>query len=204
MSPRLLQTMLSIVFLLGTIPGPGARAATISFSPSVSSVSPGGSFTVDIYGTSVNSIGGFSLYLNSSSAGGQFQITAYALNTSLFNYGSAPPAFPSPISSTGISQDLGAFSNSSLAANTQYLLGTATITAAPGTVPANYSFGNSAQTVFADPGFAVSDFAPATSFNVAVVPEPSIVGLLAMGLPLLALISPRLRGWARAMRLART
>lgn len=183
--PRSHQRCLRLACLLclGLLfPGKNAGAAAISFTPSVSSIAPGESFTVDIYGASINEIGGFSLYLNAGSSDGAFQITSYTLNSALFDYGGPSPGFPQTISQATSSQDLGAFSHSALAANTPYFLGTATITASIGTPLAAYTFGSTALTVFANPAFTVGDFAPVSSFAVTVVPEPGEAGVLVAGM----------------------
>ncbi len=160
----------------------GAFSATILFVPSASTVAPGGSFTVDIYGTSVNTIGGFSLFLNSNASGNQLQITSQSLNTTSFTYGGPSPSFPESISATAQSQDLGAFSTSSLAANTQFLLGTDTIFINASTPGGIFQIGNTSGTVFDDPTFSTEDFAGVSNFSVTVTPEPSTWALLFMGM----------------------
>lgn len=167
---------------LAALAGGGtALCSSIAFTPSTPSVVPGGSFTVDVYGTSVNVIGGYSLFLNSSATGSQIQIASQALNTTDFTYGGPSPTFPQAISSTQKSQDLGAFSTSDLPANTQYLLGTETILVAAGTPAGNYVIGNTADTVFANPSFTQGDYAAVSSFTINVVPEPASLGLVCVG-----------------------
>lgn len=155
-----------------------APAATITFNPSTSTVLPGGSFTVDVFGSSVNQIGGFSLFLNSSDSGTDIQISNWALNTTLFTYGGPGPTFPEIISSTQNSQDLGAFANSPLAASTPFLLGTASISIGMGITPGSYTIGNTSATVFTDPTFTNSDFASVATFAIDVIPEPGTTWLL--------------------------
>jgi hypothetical protein len=165
-----------------------ASSATIAFNPSMTNVSAGGSFTVDIFGSSVNSIGGFSLFLNSSANGNQIQITSQILNTTDFSYGGPGPSFPESISATQNSQDLGAFSNVPLASNTQYLLGTDTIFINSATPAGLYTISNTAGTVFTDPTFTMSDFASISNFsiNVQAVPEPSTWAFLLVASAFLA------------------
>lgn len=165
---------------------PSIEAATISFVPGATNVAPGGSFTVQVYGSSINDIAGYSLYLNSTAGANLFQITSQALNTTLFTYGGPSPSFPEFISTTQTSQDLGAFSLNDLPENTSYLLGTETISVSASTPGGSYQIGNTSQTVFADPSFTQSDFAPASHFTISVVPEPSIVSLLLMSIALTA------------------
>jgi hypothetical protein len=158
-----------------------ASAAIVTFVPDTPvNIMPGGTVTFHIQGQSVNSIGGFSLYLNSDAPDGRIQITAATLNTALFSYGGPGPAFPESISSTDISQDLGAFSDPALAANTSFLLTTITITIDAATPVGTYTIGNTAATVFTS-NFVDADYAAVASFNINVVPEPCTMALLAAG-----------------------
>jgi hypothetical protein len=171
-----------------------APAASILFVPLTSTtVAPGGSVTFEIYGTSVNDIGAFSLYLNSTGTGSQFQLTSYEINTSLFADIVPSPTLPQTLSTTSISEDLGSLSNDTppLMADTPYLLSTATVTVGNGTPGGIYYVGNTTATVFTDSSFNESDFAPVSTLqiNIASIPEPSTWGLLVtggMGLAILA------------------
>ncbi|MGH8047244.1 MAG: hypothetical protein ACREKL_08355 [Chthoniobacterales bacterium] len=158
-----------------------AFAATISYVPQTSTIiSPGGTVTVNIYGTSVDAIAGYSLYLNSSATGNFIQLTSQALNTSLFTYGGPAPSFPITLSTTAPLKDIGAFSISTLAADTPYLLSTATFTFGISTPAGAYSIGNTAGSLFtAD--FIGFDPAAINTFNITVIPEPSAWGALAAG-----------------------
>ena len=166
--------------LLGLASIGAAGAASISFVPITSTtVAPGGSFTFEIYGSSVNAIGAFSLYLTSTGTGNQFQLTSYTINTSLFDDASfsLPQSIP-----TVPDVDLGSSVTApeGLLANTLYLLSTATVTVNAATPVGNYFLGNATTTVFTDPTFSLSDFAPESDLqiNIAAVPEPSIWGIL--------------------------
>jgi hypothetical protein len=171
-----------------------AMAATISYVPQTSTVLiPGGSVTVKIYGSSIDAIAGYSLYLDSSASGSLIQVTSQTLNTSLFTYGGPGPSLPETISDTHTSHDLGAFSNSSLPANTLYLLSTATFTLDLTTPYGAYSIGNTAATVFTS-DFIGSDYATIASFNITVIPEPSMAGAVMTGCLVIAV------GWRRLSR----
>jgi hypothetical protein len=175
-----------------------APAGTIAFSPlSATIVPPGGSIHFEIYGLSVNDIGAFSLFLNSSGTGSQFQLSSYALNTDLFQGFTPDPPLPEAISATRQSQDLGSFASDSatLGANTMYLLGTATVTVDSDTPAGTYTLSNSTQTVFTDPSFEMSDDAPASTLQitVAIVPEASTAALLTVGSAAYAIVGRKYR-----------
>jgi hypothetical protein len=157
-----------------------ALAATISYVPQTSTtISPGGFVTVNIYGSSINEIGGYSLYLNSSATGNDIQLSSQALNTTLFTY-LVPPSFPITLSSTAPLKDIGGFALSTLPANTTYLLGTVTISFGSVTTPGSYTIGNTAGSLFTT-DFVNSDPAAVASFNISVIPEPSAWGVLMAG-----------------------
>ncbi|MGH8047246.1 MAG: hypothetical protein ACREKL_08365 [Chthoniobacterales bacterium] len=182
MKTRILPALLAVFI---TVLAP-ASAAIITYTPLTSfDVPPGATITFQISGRSVNDIGGFSLYLNSSATGAYIQLTAYTLNTALFTYGGPGPTFPETISSTENSQDLGAFSLGSppLVADTTYLLGIATITIDPLTPVGTYTISNTSTTVFTDPTFTLSDYATVSDFTIHVVavPEPFTGALLLAG-----------------------
>jgi len=172
--------------MIALAPLGAASAASISFVPLTSTtVAPGGSFSFQIYGSSVNAIGLFSLYLTSSASNSQFQLTSYSINTLLFDDITLNPPLPEDVSSTHTTQDLGSFvtNPSGLASDTLYLLSTATITVGLGTPDGNYSLGNATTTVFTDPTFTFSDFAPESdlAINISSIPEPTTWGLLTAG-----------------------
>lgn len=175
-----LRLLLSLTLIL-LISAREAQPATITYLPISTTVSAGSSFTVQIFGSSINDISGYSLYLNSSAGAGLLQITGQTLNTSLFTYGGPAPTFPEPISTTQTSQDLGAFSLSDLPTGSSYLLSTATISVGAAASPGNYQIGNTAATVFTDPTFTEADFAPVNTFAITVVPEPEVGGMVILG-----------------------
>jgi hypothetical protein len=194
MKTHRLHGLLAMLLFAGLAP---ASASIITYVPETPvDILPGGTVTFQIHGQSVNNIGGFSLYLNSDAASDDWiKISSASLNATLFTYGGPSPTFPEPISSTTISQDLGAFSNSALAANTSYLLTTVTITIDGSTPEGTYTVGNTTATVFANSTFTTSDFAAVAGFDIHVlaVPEPFTGALLTAGAGLML-------AWRRRVR----
>jgi hypothetical protein len=158
-----------------------ALAATISYVPQTSTtISPGGTITVSIYGSSLDTIAGYSLYLESSATGSFIQVASQTINTTLFTYGGPGPTLPETISATSSSHDLGAFSLSPLAANTTWQLGTVTFSVSNLTPLGSYTIGNTAGSLFT-PNFFDSDPVTLASFNISVIPEPSAWSVLIAG-----------------------
>jgi hypothetical protein len=83
---------------------------------------------------------------------------------------------------------LGGFADSDLAANTQYLLTTVTVSVGDKVAPGHYWIGDTASTVFTDPTFSLTDYANASHFGFTVVaaPEPEAYAFMFLGLIALA------------------
>jgi hypothetical protein len=163
-------------------------------------VMPGSSFTIGINltftaGGFVNSIQGLSYWLFQFSPTGPypFAITSRDVTGSPFNQINPLMLFPQTIDPinrppTGTASDLGATSAIPLPSGT-YFIANLTLSVAPNSVPGSYTLGNTTNSA---PGVggrisvivdSEGDTAPiaGSNFNVTVVPEPSSLALMVVG-----------------------